>query len=67
MPEVVGDAAELVDADDPGAVAAAVRHVLESGTRRGDLRRAGLARAAELSWDRCAAAYAAIYREVAGH
>ena len=65
VPEVVGEAAELADADDPGAVAAAVRHVLESGTRRGDLRRAGLARAAELSWDRCVAAYADVYREVA--
>jgi alpha-1,3-rhamnosyl/mannosyltransferase len=66
VPEVVGEAAELAEPDDADGIATAVRRVLESESRRAALRRAGLARAAEFSWDRCAAAYTEVYREAVG-
>ena len=49
-PEVVGDAALLVDPDDvPGLTAAMLRLVREPGLG-GDLRRRGIERAAQFSW-----------------
>ena len=48
--EVVGDAALLVPPRDPGALAAALRRVATESSLAGDLRRAGLARAARFTW-----------------
>ena len=64
VPEVVGDAAELAAPDDPDGIAAALGRVLESESRRVELRRAGLERAGEFGWDGCAGAYVEAYRQV---
>jgi glycosyltransferase involved in cell wall biosynthesis len=66
VPEVVDDAALLVDAPtDPAAWAAALRSLMREGERRQTLARAGEARSAKFSWSRSASAMLDIYREVA--
>ncbi len=63
LPEVVGDAALLVDPDDPRAITAALGRVLTDEELRRELRGRGLARAAQFTWERAAAATAAVYAE----
>ena len=53
-------------AGDAEALAAAIDRTLHDEPLRRELRRAGPARAAAFPWRDCAAAHAAIYREVAG-
>ncbi len=55
LPEVVGDAATGVDPLDPASIAEAVVRLARSETLRNDYRTRGLRRAAQFSWDRCAA------------
>jgi glycosyltransferase involved in cell wall biosynthesis len=62
LPETAGDAAELFDPLDVDAVADAIRRALAN---RDALANAGRTRAAELSWERAAAATVAVYREAA--
>jgi glycosyltransferase involved in cell wall biosynthesis len=64
--EAVGDAAETFDPESVDAITAALRRVLEDPPRREQLHRAGLARAAAMSWRRSAAAVASVYREALG-
>jgi len=64
LPEVLGDAAELLPPRDPEAWAAAVLRLLSDGSRRADLIERGAKRAAEFTWERTAAATHAIYEEV---
>ncbi|MGH9315070.1 MAG: glycosyltransferase family 4 protein [Vicinamibacterales bacterium] len=64
LPEVVGDAALLVDPRDPDAIAGAVRMLLTDRTLREDLRRRGLARARAFSWEQSVARIRQIYAEV---
>ncbi|NUQ73170.1 MAG: glycosyltransferase family 4 protein [Polyangiaceae bacterium] len=52
--EVVGDAALLVPPRDPGALASALRRIATEATLAGDLRRAGLSRAAQFTWRKAA-------------
>ncbi len=52
MPEVLGDAALLVNPDDTLAAAAAVRRIIEQPTLAMALRKRGLARAAEFTLER---------------
>ncbi len=54
LPEVVGAAAVLVDPENTDAIAEAVQRVVESADLRRQLREAGLARVAEVTWDRSA-------------
>lgn len=54
IPEVVGEAALLFDARDSQGVSAAIRSVLTDETIKLRLRDAGLKRAAEFSWEKCA-------------
>jgi glycosyltransferase involved in cell wall biosynthesis len=54
IPEVGGDAALYFPAGDAAALATALGRVLQDGQLARTLRDAGRARAAELSWDRCA-------------
>jgi glycosyltransferase involved in cell wall biosynthesis len=61
LPEVCGDAAAYFDPSDPEAIAAAVERVLADPER---WTRLGLARAASLTWESCAAAHEAVYREL---
>lgn len=65
LPEVAGDAALVVDADDVDGLAAAMRrYLIEPGTARTAIER-GLARAATYSWDASAATLLATYRALA--
>ncbi len=51
LPEVAGNAAILVDPYDPQAIADGIRRVMTDGALRGELRRKGLARAHQFSWE----------------
>jgi glycosyltransferase involved in cell wall biosynthesis len=64
LPEVVGDAALLIDPYDAGAIAAAMRQVLTEPALREDLRRRGLQRVREFSWERSVRRVREIYGEV---
>jgi glycosyltransferase involved in cell wall biosynthesis len=64
LPEVLDDAALLVDPSDPEAIADAIVSVLESEERAAALRVRGLDRSAQFTWERCAELTAAVYREV---
>ncbi len=61
VPEVVGEAAELVPPGDADALAAALQRVLEDDERRSYLVKAGTERAAEYTWERTAAGLAELY------
>lgn len=64
LPEVVGDAGIQVDPHDVDALREAIRLLSEDDRRWEALRSAGLARAAQFSWDRCARETLAVYRKV---
>ena len=66
MPEVLGEAALLVDPSQPDASASALRLVLSSGELHGRLRRAGLERAARFSWEQTAQQVLACLERVGG-
>jgi glycosyltransferase involved in cell wall biosynthesis len=54
LPEVAGDAALLFDPREPAQIADAIRRILGDGALAARLRSAGLARAAEFTWQRTA-------------
>jgi glycosyltransferase involved in cell wall biosynthesis len=62
VPEVVGDAAVLVDPSDPDALADAIERVVLSPETATHLRRVGQQRAREFTWDRCAERTVDAYR-----
>jgi glycosyltransferase involved in cell wall biosynthesis len=66
LPEVVGDAALLIDPYDPDAIAHAMRRVLTEPALRDDLRARGFLRVKEFSWDRSVRRVHEIYEEVLG-
>jgi glycosyltransferase involved in cell wall biosynthesis len=66
LPEVVGDAALLVDPHDEGALAEAMARVLSDVELRRHMRERGLERARHFSWERCARETLAVYEEVMG-
>jgi glycosyltransferase involved in cell wall biosynthesis len=66
LPEVAGDAAVLVAAGDPMALADAMYALWRDPDARDALSRKGLARAAEFSWDRTAVETYGAYGRVAG-
>jgi glycosyltransferase involved in cell wall biosynthesis len=61
VPEVVGDAALLVEPRDAGGLAGAIASVLADGDTRRDLVSAGRRRAASFSWERTAAEMRDVY------
>jgi glycosyltransferase involved in cell wall biosynthesis len=63
--EVVGTAGALAPAGDPQRFAEALGRVLGDEPLRAELRAKGVARAREFTWDRCATATLAVYRELA--
>jgi len=65
LPEVLGDAAALVDAADPQAIAKTIASLLANPDLRQNMAERGLQRAAGFSWQRCAEQIIAIYRKVA--
>jgi glycosyltransferase involved in cell wall biosynthesis len=64
LPEVVGDAAMLIDPYEPDAIAGAMRRVLVDDRLRDDMRERGLARAREFSWGQSVRRVRQIYDEV---
>ncbi len=66
LPEVVGDAAVLIDPLDSAAIAAAMSRVLSDDAERAELVRRGHARVQAFSWARAADATRAVYRQVIG-
>jgi glycosyltransferase involved in cell wall biosynthesis len=64
--EVAGDAAVLVDPLDADAIAAAIDRLLRDAGLSDRLRSAGRVRAGAFTWERSAAAAAAVYAEAAG-
>lgn len=65
IPDVVADAGVLVEPGDAAALGRGIREALDP-SRWEQLRTAGLAHAQDFTWDRVAAAHAALYRAVAG-
>lgn len=65
LPEVVGEAGLLVEAEDVEALAEALLRVLTNGGLQADLARLGLERAGQFSWQRAAAETQALYQRVA--
>jgi glycosyltransferase involved in cell wall biosynthesis len=64
MPEVVGDAAELVDPYDVASIVQGLRRVLTDPVRAAEMRRKGLERAREFSWERSVAQTLDVYRRI---
>ena len=65
LPEVVGDAAVLVNPYEPRAIADGLRQLLTDMALRQDLHRRGVARAHQFSWERSVSRIRDIYNEVA--
>ena len=63
MPEYVGDAGLLVDPEDVAGLSAAMRELIEDDALHADLSRRGRERARPLTWQRCAAEHARLYRQ----
>ena len=64
LAEVVGDAAEIVDPDDPQNIANAIERVLSDTGLRKDLIARGLERACLFTWERAGRELFDVYREV---
>jgi glycosyltransferase involved in cell wall biosynthesis len=67
LPEVVGDAAVLTDPYDPEAIADGIYRVLTDENLRSDLRRKGLQRAQQFSWEKSVRRVREIYGEAAAN
>jgi glycosyltransferase involved in cell wall biosynthesis len=67
LPEVAGDAAILVDPHDPSAIADGIERVVSDPALRADLRRRGLERARQFSWEASIRRVREIYSEVGEH
>lgn len=63
LPEVVGQAGLLIDPQDEAACADAIERLIEDDQVWTSLREAGLMRARDFSWQRCARITAGVYRE----
>lgn len=66
MPEVVGDAGELIDPRDAETLARLMAELLSDPSRRARMRGAGRARAASFTWRRTAERTYALYSAVCG-
>jgi glycosyltransferase involved in cell wall biosynthesis len=66
LPEVVGDAAVLVDAGDTEALAGGLELVLTDETERCSLIERGRLRASQFTWEKCANGLERLYRDAVG-
>jgi len=66
LPEVLGDAALMVDAGDHDGLVAALDACVADDSLRARLQEAGVAWSARFSWDRCGAGLEELYRDAAG-
>jgi glycosyltransferase involved in cell wall biosynthesis len=64
LPEVLGDAAVLVDPDDVAGLAAALEQVSSDEELRADLVRRGRERVARYSWNRAGDQFLDLYRSL---
>jgi glycosyltransferase involved in cell wall biosynthesis len=64
LPEVVGDAAILVNPHDVDSIVDGLRLVLTDPARAADMRRRGLERAREFSWERSVARTLEVYKRI---
>lgn len=64
LPEVAGEAAWLVDPTDTVALTDALTQIVRDETARQQLVARGLTRARQFTWQACASATAAVYRQV---
>src|SRR5687768_1264429 len=64
LPEVAGGAAELVDPYDVESIGEGLRRVLDDPAHAAEMRRKGLTRAREFSWDRSVARTHEVYQTV---
>jgi len=64
LPEIAGEAALVVDPDDAAALSSALARVWRDPGLRAALRKKGLARATEFSWERCARETLGVYKRV---
>jgi glycosyltransferase involved in cell wall biosynthesis len=64
LPEVTGDAAVLVDPHDVASIEHGMRRVLTDPELAADMRRRGLIRAREFSWERSVARILGVYQKV---
>jgi len=64
LPEVVGEAGLLFDPLDVDAIAVAIRRAMSDPQLRAELRRCGLKRAAQFTWDRVAQQTVEVYRRL---
>jgi glycosyltransferase involved in cell wall biosynthesis len=64
LPEVGGNAAEYFDPYSVEDMAAAIRRVLSSSSRREELRQKGLLQASRFRWDECVRQHAEVYRRL---
>jgi len=64
MPEVVGDAAILIDPRDAGSLAKAMRDLLDNPALRQDLKQRGLLRAKQFTWRKTATRILEVCRQV---
>ncbi len=62
LPEVLADAAMMVDVGDRQAIASALRDLLDNEMIRQDYITRGLARAEQFSWQKCAKGLVSLYR-----
>src|SRR5262249_23747766 len=65
VPEVLKEAALVLEEEDPSELAVAVERLLRGAGLRADLVAKGLARAANLTWERTASRTHALYRALA--
>src|SRR6187551_1444418 len=66
LPEVTGDAAVLVDPYDVGAIEAGIHRVLTDPVLAADMRRKGLLRARQFSWEQSVTKTWELYQEIGG-
>lgn len=67
LPEVIGEAALMVDVNDTAAITAGLERLLQNDALRAALATAGLQQAARFSWRRTAEATVAVYEAVGRH
>jgi glycosyltransferase involved in cell wall biosynthesis len=65
LPEIVGDAAVLIDPENQNSIVAAIRTLEDNQALRAELSRRGIARAKEFSWKTAATKTLDLYHEVA--
>jgi glycosyltransferase involved in cell wall biosynthesis len=62
LPEIVGNAGQLMNPEDPAGTAARIQALLEDPARRAEMSRLGLERASHFTWAACAEMTRSVYQ-----